>query len=186
MDKTALLVIDVQNDFCKENSKYHKMGYPIILNSRLAVKIKGFIEKTDVKVFFIISNYDDFTIKGENCVFCHRGTEGAKSYIDEKLADEIIIKNTHDGFYNTQLEDILMKYSIKKILIAGISTAVCIDSTARSAVCRGYNTTIIKDLVVYRDNKIHEIFLDNFNKNIGFVKGLGEIENGCKTSEKRT
>ena len=94
MEDTVLLVIDMQNDFCKENSEYNKKGFPVSENRALAIKIQDVIKNTNMKIFFILSNYDGFKIKSEKCNFCLKDTSGAKSYIQEDLADEIIIKNS--------------------------------------------------------------------------------------------
>ena len=169
---TALIIIDIQNDFCTPDLAYNKLGYPVEKNIALAKKIKGTLplfKNKKIPIYYVISNYDDFIIKGEKCKFCLSITKGPESYLPKELADRIIIKKTHDGFYNTKLDSFLKQDKIKNVLIAGISTSVCVDSTARSAVGRGYATTILRDLVTSRNKSFHKIALDNFKNNFGEV-----------------
>ena len=173
----TLLVIDLQNDFCQTNSVYHKLGYPVKQNQVIARKIDQFINaiQSEFNIFFILSHYDSFFIKGKRINFCQQGTFGAQSYLNQELADEIIIKTSHDGFQQTNLDQLLQLYQTKKVYLTGISLPVCVESTARSAVNRGYNTTIISDLVTYRDESLKKVYLQNFSDNIGFVKTVREI-----------
>lgn len=130
---TALIVIDIQKDFCTKGSVYNKLGYPVEHNIALAKKIEKEIQHfkdKNIKIYYVLSNYDNFIIKGKKCSFCLSKNTGSESYLPGEKADRIIIKNTHDGFYNTKLDFFLKKDKIENILIAGISTSVCVDSTA--------------------------------------------------------
>ncbi|HRY60069.1 MAG TPA: cysteine hydrolase [Patescibacteria group bacterium] len=169
---TALIVIDIQKDFCTKGSAYNKLGYPIEHNFALAKKINKAIKQfrdKNIPIYFILSNYDDFVIKGDKCVFCLSGSKGTEPCLPEEKADRIIIKKTHDGFYNTKLDFFLKKDKVKNILIAGISTSVCVDSTARSGVARGYNVVVLSNLVASRNKDFHKFALDNFKNNFGEV-----------------
>lgn len=175
---TALIIIDIQKDFCTKWSAYNKLGYPIKHNIILAKKINKLIERfknKGIQIYYLISNYDDFIIKGNKCEFCLSKNIGSESYLPEEKANRIIVKKTLDGFYNTKLNFFLKKDKVKNILIAGISTPVCVDSTARSAVCRGYNVAILSDLVSSRNKKFHRFALDNFRENFGKVDNSNDI-----------
>ncbi|MCK7514855.1 MAG: cysteine hydrolase [Desulfobacterales bacterium] len=50
----------------------------------------------------------------------------------------IIEKTQYDSFYNTQLENILAQCSIKELVITGVMTQLCCETTLRSAFVRGY------------------------------------------------
>ncbi|MCK5044411.1 cysteine hydrolase [Candidatus Parcubacteria bacterium] len=177
---TALIIIDMQNDFCVENSKYHLMGYPIGQNIELAGKIEkklNSFRKKGIIIVHILANYDNYRIKGKPCSFCLQKEQGSASYLKIDKKDKVIVKTTHDGFYNTNLESFLESNNIKNILIAGISTSVCVDSTARSGAIRGYRVTILEDMVASRSKKLHKYSLENFVDNFGFVKKSDSILN---------
>jgi len=190
VENTALLIIDLQKDFCYPNSAYSKLGYPTDQNLKLANKILKQVDRIQslgIKIIYILSDYEAYEIQGKRCLFCHSNSEGSKSFLPMNKADKIVTKKSHDGFYKTELENYLKENNILNILVAGISTSVCVDSTARSAVCRGYSVTILEDLVASRDNKLHKSALKNFKLNFGFVnysRNILKEKNGCKTTEK--
>lgn len=59
--------------------------------------------------------------------------------------DVIIQKATPDSFLNTTLEDELKKQGIEQLVITGIQTEVCVDTTCRRAFSLGYKVTLISD-----------------------------------------
>ena len=59
--------------------------------------------------------------------------------------DILIQKRTPDSFNNTQLQDELQSRDIKRLIIAGIQTEFCVDTTCRRAFSLGYNVTLAKD-----------------------------------------
>ncbi len=50
-----------------------------------------------------------------------------------------------NGFANTELDDVLHRRGIKNVLLAGMVTSLCIDSTGRAAYERGYRVTVLSD-----------------------------------------
>lgn len=174
---TALIIIDMQNDFCVKNSRYQ---YPIKQNIELAKKIEkklNSFRRKGIAIAHILANYDSYKIKGKPCSFCKQKEQGSASYLKINKKDKIIIKTTHDGFYNTDLGSFLKNNNIKNILIAGISTSVCVDSTARSGAVRGYKVIILEDMVASRSEKLHKFSLENFAANFGFVERSDSILN---------
>ncbi len=177
---TALIVIDMQNDFCAEDSKYHLMGYPVEQNIELAGRIEkklNSFRRKGIIIAHILANYDNYRIKGKPCSFCLPKEQGSASYLKINKKDKVIIKTTPDGFYNTNLESFLKNNKIKNILIAGISTSVCVDSTARSGAIRGYRVIILEDMVASKNKKLHKFSLENFADNFGFVEKSDSILN---------
>ncbi|MCG6205633.1 cysteine hydrolase [Rhodopseudomonas sp. HC1] len=61
-------------------------------------------------------------------------------------ADEIVIDKPGKGaFYATELEDVLQKYGIETLLVCGVTTEVCVNTTVREANDRGYRCVVIGD-----------------------------------------
>ncbi|KYH30432.1 streptothricin hydrolase [Clostridium tepidiprofundi DSM 19306] len=60
-------------------------------------------------------------------------------------ADYIVKKSTADAFFNTNLQDILIKHSIDNIVICGFNTEYCCMFTAIAGFDRGYKVTFIED-----------------------------------------
>ena len=66
-----------------------------------------------------------------------------------------------NAFSNTTLGDVLVERGIENVLVCGMVTSLCIDSTGRAAYERGYNVTIISDCSSARTDTEHQFFCDN-------------------------
>lgn len=65
--------------------------------------------------------------------------------------EEIIIKHRPDSFLGTSLKDKLEEKGIDTLVVCGMMTHMCIDTTVRSAVNYGYFVELIEDAVATRD-----------------------------------
>jgi nicotinamidase-related amidase len=93
------------------------------------------------------------------------GTPGAET-IPEIIAygDQIIYvngKQGFNGFSNTELDRVLSEKGIKRLLLAGMITSLCIDSTGRAAYERGYRVTIVSDCVSARTPAEQDFYCQN-------------------------
>ena len=100
-----------------------------------------------------------------------RGSRGA-SIVDElkpEGTDILVRKNTFSGFYNTELDEMLKKLSIRKIVITGVITNISVICTAVDALMRDYEVDVVKDGVRGLDSKFHDCALDQMENvfNIG-------------------
>lgn len=175
MEKTALLIIDMQNDFVLEGAPAQVKGalatIPVIKN------LLNFFRKKNLPIFHIyreyradgsdieIVRYNDFM---HNRKYCIPGTLGAE-IIDElkPLKGEYkILKNRFSAFMHTELDFILRRLGIINIVICGTQYPNCIRCTAFDAISYGYNTTVITDAT---SAQTKEIALNNIidMKNIG-------------------
>ena len=159
--ETAVVLIEFQNDFCKEGGKLHDG-----LKGELArqntipngVKLAEGARKKGAMVIhspFIFNEkyFEDHQMKGivkavaDGDAF-REGTWGAE-IIDElkpKEGDKVVGgKCTLCGFNNTNLENLLKEGNIKNVVIGGFLTNFCVESTARTAYDKGYGVTIMKD-----------------------------------------
>ena len=59
-------------------------------------------------------------------------------------------KTRFNGFYGTSLHDFLNQKGIERLLVAGVVTSLCVDSTARAASDLGYNVTVLTDCTAAR------------------------------------
>jgi len=96
--------------------------------------------KAAVPVIFIQHN-------GEQGHPLEQGTNGWQFHPDLGVAsdDLVVPKHTPDSFYNTDLQDKLSSNGIKRLVIAGIQTEYCIDTTCRRAFALDYEVTLVQD-----------------------------------------
>ncbi len=78
-----------------------------------------------------------------------KGSDGAR-IMEEFLAesDLIIEKNKDSGFYETDLHDRLQELEVDTVIITGMQTQICVQTTAADAFFRGYNVIVPSDGVV--------------------------------------
>ena len=94
---------------------------------------------------------------------------------------ELIIKSQYDAFYNTNLNEILQKNNIEQVIITGVMTHLCCETTARSAFVRGYNVFFPIDGTATYNEKFHLATLTNLAHgfaNITLIKNLKQAFNG--------
>ncbi|KAK9779978.1 putative Isochorismatase-like domain-containing protein [Seiridium cardinale] len=81
----------------------------------------------------------------------------------------IVAKNTYDAFVNTNLPELLEKDGVERLVICGVMTDCCCETTARSAFNRGWETWLVSDACYSVDDEQHQRSLD------AFVFGYGPL-----------
>lgn len=84
-------------------------------------------------------------------------------------------KNTYDAFINTDLGDVLERASIERVVVCGVMTDCCCDTTARSAFNRGYETWLVRDACGSANSNQHEAGLRGFGFAFGEVLTTEEV-----------
>ncbi len=145
-DKTAVIVVDMQNDFVKPEGRLHvpKAMETVEPIRRLLDKAR----RAGARVFYTQdTHYDDdpeYGIWGEHVRY---GTWGWQ-IIDElkpQPGDIVIVKTRYDGFYGTPLDDLLRVYGIEYTVIVGTVANICVLHTAASAALRWYKVVVPVD-----------------------------------------
>ncbi len=142
MNDTALLIIDIQVGNFSDPELLTLMG-PIYNGDKLLAKIKSLIDRARLAEIPIIYIQNC----GGNGDPDEPGTPGWDIHPSiVPLEEEIIVqKRTPDSFHNTNLKYELDCKGIKHLIIAGLQTEFCIDTTCRSAFSLGYNIILVKD-----------------------------------------
>jgi nicotinamidase-related amidase len=78
-----------------------------------------------------------------------KGSDGAR-IVEEFLADTDVVveKNKDSGFYETELHDRLVELEVDTVIITGMQTQICVQTTAADAFFRGYKVVVPPDAVV--------------------------------------
>ena len=162
--KTALLIIDMQNDFLKPGAPvFSQMGYDMC--DKLSEVADVFRQKGSLIIYSQNVIRPDLLDMGKSGEFseCLKqgkcgidGTEGVELYekIAPKKGDVVLKKSKYSFFYGTQLDNILRTAGITTVVITGVCTDCCCFSTARDAALYNYDVAFISDLtgtVDYKD-----------------------------------
>ncbi|KAL9132664.1 MAG: hypothetical protein Q9175_006158 [Cornicularia normoerica] len=94
-----------------------------------------------------------------------------------KIAQDycVVAKDTYDAFINTELSDQLTKGLIERVVVCGVMTDCCCDTTARSAFNRGYETWLVSDACGTSNKEQHEAGLRGFGFAFGEVLKTEEV-----------
>lgn len=136
MVNIALLIIDMQ-------SGNFQGPDPVSDKERLLSKVQRLIDKAHgegVPIFYVQN-------KGSKGDPDEIGTPGWEIHptIIPKEGDVVIEKETPDAFHKTTLHQKLKSKKIEKLVIAGLQTEYCIDTTCRRAYSLGYDILLVKD-----------------------------------------
>ncbi|WP_414049094.1 cysteine hydrolase family protein [Macrococcus animalis] len=142
---TALIVIDIQND-------YFPGGKMELTNpEKAAQNAAQLIEKfrQDSAPIFHIQHITE----GNAVPFFIPETEGVEIHSSVKPLDNepVIIKHTPNSFFNTNLEEKLKQAGVTDLVIVGMMTHMCIDATVRSAMEHGYKVKLANDACATTD-----------------------------------
>lgn len=155
MENESLIIVDMVEDFVygkfgSENAQKIISNIQIILAKAREKKIpviflKDFHKETDPEV----AHWGKHSMRGE---------KGSEIIPELKPEDkEIIIpKTTYSGFYRTPLESILDNLQIKKVVLVGVATNICVLHNAADSFYRGYKLVIVNDATASFDLKEHE------------------------------
>jgi nicotinamidase-related amidase len=145
---TALVIIDMQNDFVRDEGTLQVEDAPgtVAVVSRLL----DLARESSMRVVFSQDTHDpgdpEFEIWPAHAL---RGTWGWEM-IDELTPREgelVVRKVRYDAFYGTELDHMLSLWNVKTIVLCGTVANICVHYTAASAALRWYDVVIAKDAV---------------------------------------
>jgi nicotinamidase-related amidase len=87
----------------------------------------------------------------------------------------VVAKNTYDAFINTNLASVLEQEHVERVVICGVMTDCCCDTTGRSAFNRGYETWMVSDACASANKTQHEAGLRAFAFAFGEVLLTREV-----------
>lgn len=187
---TAVVVVDMQNDFCARGGYIHTtQNADMSANKPLSERIGRLVEaarKTGVMVVWIKAIYDHEILpapmlskmleKGKGAVCCASDTWGSDFYEISPTEDELVVeKRCYSAFHNTQFDDILRRRGIRTLVMTGVATNVCVDSTLREGFFHGYYIVMPPDCVGSANAYLHEATIKSVEFIFGEVPESAEV-----------
>jgi nicotinamidase-related amidase len=105
---------------------------------------------------------EDFLFKGKTKFYSLQGTEGAEVVDDLKPepTDTVLPKRRFSAFFGTDLEKRLRKQGIDTIIVTGITTEVCVLSTAMDGFCYDFYVILLEDCSASHSQEKHQACLN--------------------------
>ena len=179
---TALLFVDVQNYSAEGGGEYahlareeveQRYGYFVREMRERAVpnmqRLQRACRKARVEVLYTV--IESLTQDGREMgldykisrLFCPRGSRDAQ-VIDEiaPIGDEIVIPKTSSSvFISTNIHYVLGNLGVKHLIVSGVLTDQCVDSTVRDACDLGYLVTLVTDACATQSEERHRSSIAN-------------------------
>jgi bifunctional isochorismate lyase/aryl carrier protein len=159
--KACLLVIDMQKYFCDDDGKAY-----VPEAGRIKDQIQSLID-----VFSAVDQPIIFTrhLDSEHGLMRkwwreNLEKEDPQSMITSDLdtgRGQILEKHQYDAFHDTDLEKILRKKHVEQVVICGVLTNLCCESTARSAFIKGFEVYFVEDATGTYKKEMHQATIMN-------------------------
>jgi ureidoacrylate peracid hydrolase len=172
--RTALIVVDMQNDFGSKGGLFDRAGIDISAIQRAVeptARVIASARQAGIPVVYIKMGFNpdlsDAGLPDAPNRIKHRqqigepiqapdGTESRilirdtwntdiVSDLKPEPDDIIVYKHRYSGFYQTTLDAVLKRMNAKYLVITGCTTSVCVESTIRDAMFRDYSCLLLED-----------------------------------------
>jgi nicotinamidase-related amidase len=180
--KTALLVIDVQRDFAAPGGFSDAAGsdmstmepaidaiqsiIPAARRAGLAIAFMRVITRDETDPPAMLRLMKRRGMPGA-AALCRAGTEGADYYrVAPEPGDIEIEKILFDSFLGTDLDRALRARGVDSVIVTGVSTDCCVDSTARAAFHRDYDVFVVADACAADSPHLHHGALAALERNV--------------------
>jgi nicotinamidase-related amidase len=91
------------------------------------------------------------------------------------LANEHVLRKTTIGaFASTNIDSLLRALGCEQLYLTGVSTNMCVETTAREAADRGYGVTLVEDACGTTHEDLHQVTMRNFQRLFGRVRSCDE------------
>ena len=161
--KAALLILDMQEFFHNKNSHAFVPSADAII-----VPINSVVQKfSEYNRPIIITRHLNTNDNAKQMNYWWRDTITENGGFSQLISEfdipqtNLIVKSQYDAFYNTNLDDILQKNNVEQVLITGVMTHLCCETTARSAFVHGYNVFFPIDGTATYNEQFHLATLTN-------------------------
>jgi len=160
--RTALLVIDLQRDFCSDDGALAALGSDVSPCKTVANRIADFLPDARGQVAFVaffklIYEIDEMSeaqrerlLRDGKPVICGPASSGSELCITPAREDLIFEKHRYSAFTNEHFRQLLKDCAISTVAVAGVDTHICVEGTVRHGYDLGYRMLVLSDLVATR------------------------------------
>lgn len=177
--RTALLLIDVINDFLHpQGANYYRVYESILANIRIVLHLA---REHGLMIVHVRENHPpqhvndyEFEKLPRHCISGSADIEWAPG-IDVRPGEYVVEKRRYSAFFETGLNLLLKEAGIEQVILVGVKTHVCVRATAQDAFGWGYRPLIVREAVGSNHTHLHEASLEDMERYMGKVISLDEL-----------
>ncbi|MGY1694708.1 MULTISPECIES: isochorismatase family protein [unclassified Geodermatophilus] len=190
-DRTALLVIDVQNGFCHPDGSFAGLGLDVSMCTAAIAGCRRLVDAAHAAGVPVVytryvyrADYKDGGVLVQEVLPALADVKSlAAGTWDAELVDELVPtgddfvldKNRYSAFYGTGLEPVLTSLGVRTLVVAGVTTNMCVETTARDASQRDYRVFVVSDATGELDAARHEMALATLGFGFGAVVATDDV-----------
>jgi nicotinamidase-related amidase len=163
---TALIIIDIQNDYFEQGAM------TLVGSEKASENAKQILEKHRMNRLPVIHIQHIATQPSSS--FFLPNTKGVEIHEDVRPneKEKVIIKHYPNSFRETELLDYLKSQNITDLIIIGMMTHMCIDTTTRAAYDYGFNCIVIGDACATKDLELNGKTAEAKDVQVAFLSAL--------------
>jgi ureidoacrylate peracid hydrolase len=192
-ERCAVVVIDLQNDYCHDDGTFAQIGYDVARAQAIIGAVNELVElahRLQVPVVYLRTTHGPWTDAPawlrrpragdadiERKALVQAGTWGAELYgVSPQARDLVLTKHRYSGFAYTPLELALRAKCRDTVVLAGALTDVCVEATAIDAGAAGFFAVLVPECTVAATDTLQSMAETSFADHIGAVVGLRELQ----------
>lgn len=165
-DRCAVLVVDVQNDFCHPDGVVGRAGGDLVQVDGMVDaigRVRAAAAAAQVPVVFVVTehrpetNSPSWLRRSHHAErICVPGTWGVEPLVAPVEGDLVVWKHRYSGFYGTRLESVVRALGRTTVVVCGVNTDVCVEGTVRDAFMRDLDVVVPWDATATRDEETRQ------------------------------
>ena len=191
MARTALLILDVQNELVDPQGKVGKEGFARVVEQRgllpRIAKVLAAMRSRGLPVAFVNvgfrADYADAIsrsarlqrLKSMNAIISGTWATDFPEAIEPLPSEIVYTKRAVNPFFNTALESWLHRNGVDTVVLCGVYTHMVVDSTARYADDAGFHVKVLEDCCASPDPELHRIECEKILPLFGQVMGSADF-----------
>lgn len=190
--RCALLLIDVQNDFCHPDGSMGTAGKDTGAAVAMVPRLQALVaaaRAASVPVVFVRTTHDETNDSAawlnrhasgpgqvSTQLTCRTGSWGAEFYeVAPEPGEPVITKHRYSAFVGTELDLTLRTRGIESLLFTGVATEVCVESTLRDGLAHEYFVSLVDDCCATYAPELHEGSVRAVANSFGTVVTSGDL-----------
>ncbi|MCL7745672.1 cysteine hydrolase [Halalkalibacter alkaliphilus] len=187
--QSALVVIDMQNDFVANGGAFSQAGFDVKRYQALEPVIYRMIvtaRENKIPIIFVAMTHNDGNdgngawkkrrIARKHPNSCREGTWGVEPYgrLHPTKDDVLFYKHRYSAFTNDHFNNYLSAEGIETLVFTGINTNTCVESTIRDAHMKDYHVVLVKDATTCAFKDAYLPSITNIERHFGAVISSGD------------